>query len=256
MGMNPGRSNLYEGLLSRGEWGMNIYGPFSHCPIVPGPPAVKYNHGAEQGWECRCRRVTCTCPCPCPPPPPPPHWYPPPPRWHPPRQGWECRSSGSTWSPAHVQLSGHLRLCSSLLIFSDYIHIIGWWARTKHLTMWLPWHFSEIQFDDVNWNVSKDTQMHVSHVEQIERGSLACMEACILSPDQKKKERSLKTSTQITPSRQTDRHAWCFSSSPFYLLDLGYCQEISIFPLLIRAFCCSIICSATRLILNIWNIGI
>ena len=63
--------------------------------------------------------------------------------------------------------------------------------------------------------------MHVNCVEQIERGSLACMEACILSPDQKKKERSLKTSTQITPSRH-DRHA------PFYLLDLEYCQEISI----------------------------
>ena len=139
MGMNPGRSNLYEGLLSRGEWGMNIYGPFSHCPIVPGPPAVKYNHGAEQGWECRCRRVTCTCPCPCPPPPPPP-----PPHWHPLRQGWECRSSGSTWSPAHVQLSGHLCLCSSWLIFFR-LHLYNWLVSTKktldHVTpMTLQWN--------------------------------------------------------------------------------------------------------------------
>ena len=35
-GNEPCCSNLYEGLLSRVEWGMNIYGPFSHCPIVRG----------------------------------------------------------------------------------------------------------------------------------------------------------------------------------------------------------------------------
>ena len=68
--------------------------------------------------------------------------------------------------------------------------------------------------------------MHVNCVEQIERGTLACMEACILSPDQKKKERSLKTYPlkSLHPSKLINM----LDASPFYLLDLGYCQEISI----------------------------
>ena len=46
MGMNRSAAQSRPSIQSWG--GMNIYGPFSHCPIVPGLPAEKYNHAGPR----------------------------------------------------------------------------------------------------------------------------------------------------------------------------------------------------------------
>ena len=46
MGMNRTAALSRPSIQSWG--GMNIYGPFSHCPIVPRLPAEKYNHAGPR----------------------------------------------------------------------------------------------------------------------------------------------------------------------------------------------------------------
>ena len=46
MGMNRTAALSRPSIQSWG--GMNIYGPFSHCPIVPRLPAEKYNHAGAR----------------------------------------------------------------------------------------------------------------------------------------------------------------------------------------------------------------